>query len=94
MGANSRQSSGGVEKPGSGAPTSVQGPDETGDGHIGMSTDPGTATTTVQVRAERSGKGTGRVYTIPVTCMDMGGTSMESSSQTVDATVTVPHDQR
>jgi len=42
----------------------------------------------VQLRAERSGGGTGRVYTITVTCTDQAG------NQTVrTATVTVPHNQ-
>jgi hypothetical protein len=83
----------GIELNGSGQPTAQQGPDWSGTGSTGTATDPRTATTTAQVRAERSGHGA-RTYTIQVTCMDMGGTSMESSSQTVDATVTVPHDQR
>jgi uncharacterized repeat protein (TIGR01451 family) len=42
----------------------------------------------VRLRAERSGNGTGRVYTILVTAADSGG---GSSSQQV--TVSVPHDQ-
>src|SRR5262249_32722030 len=39
------------------------------------------------LRAERAGGGTGRVYTITITCTDSGG----SNSQVV--TVRVPHDQ-
>jgi hypothetical protein len=42
----------------------------------------------VQLRAERSGTGTGRVYTNTITCTDSSG---NSSSQ--DVLVTVPHDQ-
>jgi hypothetical protein len=42
----------------------------------------------VQLRAERSGLGTGRAYTIAITCTNSAG---QSSSQSV--TVTVPHDQ-
>jgi hypothetical protein len=42
----------------------------------------------VQLRAERSGAGTGRIYTITITCRDGAG---NASTQTV--TVTVPHDQ-
>ena len=42
----------------------------------------------VQLRAERSGTGTGRVYTNTITCTDTSG---NSSSQNV--LVTVPHDQ-
>jgi hypothetical protein len=43
----------------------------------------------VQLRAERSGQGNGRIYTIGVTCVDSGG---GSSHQQVE--VNVPHDQR
>jgi hypothetical protein len=39
----------------------------------------------VRVRSERSGSGTGRIYTIRITCTDSAG---HSSSQTV--TVSVP----
>jgi hypothetical protein len=42
----------------------------------------------VQLRAERSGTGTGRIYTNTITCTDTSG---NSSSQ--DVVVTVPHDQ-
>ncbi|MGH9891803.1 MAG: Ig-like domain-containing protein, partial [bacterium] len=44
---------------------------------------------TVDLRAERSGTGNGRVYTITVQCTDASG-----NSSTKDVTVTVPHDQR
>jgi hypothetical protein len=40
----------------------------------------------VRLRAERSGTGTGRVYTISVICSDSGG-----GSSNAEATVTVPH---
>jgi hypothetical protein len=43
---------------------------------------------TLNVRAERNGLGTGRVYTIAVKCTD----PMNAATKTV--TVTVPHDQR
>jgi hypothetical protein len=43
---------------------------------------------TLNLRAERSGKGDGREYTITVKCSDVSG---NSSTETV--TVTVPHDQ-
>ncbi len=43
---------------------------------------------TVNLRAERSGKGNGRVYTITVECADLSG-----NSSTGTATVTVPHDK-
>ena len=87
-------SDGSGEMNGSGQPTDKQGLDWSGSGNSGMAVDPGTATTTAQVRAERSGRDkTGRTYTIQVTCSDMGGSSMENEMQTVDLTVTVPHDQ-
>ena len=43
----------------------------------------------IRLRAERSGTGTGRVYTITVTCVDAAGNATSSSTQ-----VTVPHDSR
>jgi hypothetical protein len=43
----------------------------------------------VQLRSERDGKGSGRVYTITITCTN--DTNKMSSSTTV--TVLVPHDQ-
>ena len=87
-------SDGSGELNGSGQPTDKQGLDWSGTGNSGMASDPGTATTTAQVRGERSGRDmTGRTYTIKVTCSDMGGSSMENEMQTVDLTVTVPHDQ-
>ena len=42
----------------------------------------------LNLRAERSGKGTGRVYTITVECSDASG---NTSTRSVD--VTVPHTQ-
>ncbi|TML77037.1 MAG: hypothetical protein E6G04_09475 [Actinobacteria bacterium] len=91
---NQSSADGSNELNGSGQPTDKQGLDWSGSGNMGMSTDPGTATTTAQVRAERSGRDKGgRVYTIAVTCSDMGGSNMEMQMQTVNITVTVPHDQ-
>jgi hypothetical protein len=43
---------------------------------------------TVDLRAERSGTGSGRIYTIAVTCTDACGNSSVGNT-----TVTVPHDQ-
>lgn len=43
----------------------------------------------VQLRAERSGKGTGRVYTLRAAAMDQAGNSVIAT-----ATCSVPHDQR
>jgi len=41
----------------------------------------------VNLRAERSGKGTGRIYTITVECNDTSG-----NTATKTVTVSVPHD--
>jgi len=41
----------------------------------------------VQLRAERNGNGSGRVYTITITCTNAGGTTTQA------VTVLVPHDQ-
>ena len=43
---------------------------------------------TVQLRADRLGNGTGRVYTVKATAMDLAG-----NTTAVSATCTVPHDQ-
>jgi dTDP-D-glucose 4,6-dehydratase len=42
----------------------------------------------VQLRAEREGNGSGRIYTITITCTDSGGNSSEEQVE-----VTVPHDR-
>jgi len=42
----------------------------------------------VELRAERSGGGSGRIYTINITCTDAAGNSAKSSTR-----VSVPHDQ-
>ena len=47
-----------------------------------------TGASTLLVRAERSGTGTGRVYTVGTTCTDAAGNPATGST-----TVTVPHDQ-
>jgi hypothetical protein len=44
---------------------------------------------TVKLRAERSGRGDGRIYTITVLAVDDSG-----NTSTAEVTVTVPHDQR
>lgn len=43
---------------------------------------------TLQLRAERSGTGKGRIYTIQITARDASGNSSQSSVQII-----VPHDQ-
>jgi hypothetical protein len=45
--------------------------------------------TLIQLRAERAGGGTGRVYTVTVTCTDASGNSTSKST-----TVVVPHSQK
>jgi len=78
---------------GCGQPTSKQGPDWSGVGNSASATDPGTATTSVQVRSERCAANGDRVYDITVMCQDecMGGMCM--SMGMADLQVTVPHDQ-
>jgi len=44
---------------------------------------------TLDLRAQRFGMGTGRIYTITVTC-----TNSSQLSSSANATVSVPHDQR
>jgi streptogramin lyase len=48
-----------------------------------------TGRTTLELRAERNGSGTGRVYTIGVACSDANG-----NTATATARVIVPHDRR
>ena len=77
----------GVEMNGSGQPDPQQGPDVV-PGSPGMGPDSAPVQTTAQVRAERSGRGSGRVYTLTVRCSETDG-----DSGTADITVSVPHDQ-
>ncbi|WP_409347357.1 hypothetical protein [Paenibacillus sp. MBLB4367] len=48
----------------------------------------GTADTSFRLRAERSGSGSGRIYTITYTATDKAGNKTDTS-----VTATVPHDQ-
>ena len=48
-----------------------------------------TGALTLQLRAERSGKGSGRVYTITVRCVDAAGNAASATT-----TVTVPHSRK
>jgi len=59
-----------------------------------MFSDPGSKTFTVFLAAERSGhdNGSGRTYSIPVSCAEMGGGDMEMMGSST-LTVFVPHDQ-
>lgn len=69
-------------------------------GAPGTASDPGTATTTPQVRSERSGKDGDRVYTITVDCSHSSEADLNNPNEvvgqngTATITVTVPHDQR
>jgi len=94
---NQAASDGSDELKGSGQPTDKQGLDWSGTGNT-ASADEGTpATTTAQVRAERSGTSqAGRTYSIQVMCGENdGGTGVMAPQEqgTATVTVTVPHDQ-
>lgn len=77
---------------GDGSPT--EGPDSSG-ASMGSDTDgDGTAAAPYQVRAERSGKGDGRTYTIAWSAMFRDGSSCSSSDNgQTPFILTVPHDQ-
>lgn len=95
---NQAASDGSDELNGSGQPTDQQGLDWAGTGNTATSSEGQAATTTAQVRAERSGHDQGgRVYSIVVSCDEMiGGTAPDpdpNSSGMATLTVTVPHDQ-
>ena len=67
--------------------TSNEPLNDTGDGNTGVDWQI-TGSNTVDLRAERSGTGTGRVYTITVECTDASGNTTRSTTS-----VAVPHDQ-
>jgi hypothetical protein len=82
------------ELQGSGQPTDQQGLDWGGIGNSDTSAEGQTATTTAQVRAERSGLvKAGRTYTITVSCTEQSaaGTPNPMDSGMATLTVTVPH---
>jgi hypothetical protein len=87
------------ELQGSGQPTDKQGLDWAGTGNSATSPEGTVATTTAQVRAERSGTDpSGRTYSIQVMCSETNGITGTpdpdpNSSGTQTLTVTVPHDQ-
>jgi hypothetical protein len=94
---NQAAADGSDELNGSGQPTDQQGLDWSGTGHT-ASADEGTpATTTAQVRGERSGHDqAGRTYSIQVMCgeSDGGAGAINPAEQgAATVTVTVPHDQ-
>ena len=89
-------SDGSSELNGSGQPTDQQGPDWAGVGNSDTSAEGDTATTTAQVRAERSGHiKAGRTYTITVSCTEKNsaGADIPTEDGMAMLTVNVPHDQ-
>ena len=71
--------------------TSNEPDDSTGDGHTApdiQKADVGTADFLFKVRAERSGNGTGRIYTATYEATDLSGNSASASGETL-----VPHDK-
>jgi len=85
---------------GSGQPTDQQGLDWNGIGNSATSAEGDPATTTVQIRAERSGHSqAGRTYSIQVSCSETTGGDANvpdpdpNSSGMATLTVNVPHDQ-
>ena len=83
----------GAEINGTGQPDSSATNDQQGSGQSGSFMDPGDKSFTVMLAAERSGhdRTSGRTYSIPVSCTEMGGGEMRMGSSTL--TVFVPHDQ-
>ena len=95
---NQAASDGSGELNGSGQPTDQQGLDWAGTGNSATSAEGSTATTTAQVRAERSGHGKdGRTYSIQVMCSEStAGSGMSADTDgngMATLTVNVPHDQ-
>lgn len=93
---NQAAADGSDETLGSGQPTDQQGLDWAGTGNTATAPEGSAATTTAQVRAERSGTDqAGRTYSIQVMCTEANnGVPQPQDSGTVTITVTVPHDQR
>lgn len=79
---------------GTGQPDTSAMTDQQGSGQTASFNDPGSHTFTVYLAAERSGHDTtsGRTYSIPVMCTEMGGTETAPTSSST-LTVFVPHDQ-
>ena len=93
----------GIDTNGTGKPDTTAFEDETGSNQTASFKDPGSTTFNIALTAERSGhdNGSGRTYSIPVTCMESGGMDVNDPNEgpvmtrTGSATLTVfvPHDQ-
>lgn len=90
----------GAEVNGTGKPDTSPYEDQQWDMTTHSFTDSGSTTFNLSLAAERSGHdtGSGRTYTIPVTCSESGGTGNNEqldmqNMNTVNMTVFVPHDQ-
>lgn len=92
-----------VEGHGAGQPAAQQGPDYSVPSPLpGPVDDPGPWQVDVGIRSERAGtvgNGSGRVYTLTVTCQDQGGTDVANgetpattNTDTATVFVCVPHD--
>lgn len=77
---------------GTGQPDTSAMTDQQGSGQSASFNDPGSHVFTVYLAAERSGHdlGSGRTYSIPVSCMETGS---ETAMGNATLTVFVPHDQ-
>ena len=78
---------------GTGRPDTSATSDQQGSGQSASFNDPNSHTFTVFLAAERSGHdtGSGRTYSIPVSCMESGMGEMDMGNATLK--VFVPHDQ-
>ena len=93
----------GAEINGTGQPDASPAEDQQGSGQSKMFTDPGSAVFDISLAAERSGhdQGSGRTYSIPVTCTETMGTDVNDTGEagptgrmdSTTLTVFVPHDQ-
>lgn len=92
----------GIDVNGSGKPDATPFTDESGSNQMGSFNDGSSVTFKIALAAERSGhdNGSGRTYSIPVTCTETGGTGTDTGEDgamsrmgSATLTVFVPHDQ-